>query len=230
MISLDYLQENASTLRERVRVAAEKADRDPAEITIIAVSKTFDRELMDEAYRLGFRVFGESRVQEIRQKCEVPLPPDAQLHMIGPLQSNKIRQVLPHIQVLQTLDRESLLKPLIKELARSEQILDVMIQVNVSGEQQKSGISPTELPAFVATVVAASELNPIGFMTMAPYGADAATLDQVFGGLRQLRDDMEQQHGQAMPALSMGMSDDFESAIAAGATHVRLGRSLFGER
>lgn len=230
MISLDYLQENATSLRERVRVAAERADRDPADITIVAVSKTFDRQLMDEAYRLGFRVFGESRVQEIRQKCETPLPGDADLHMIGPLQSNKIRQLLPHIQVLQTLDRESLLQALIKELAKSGSTLDVMIQVNVSGEEQKSGISPGNLSKFVAAVSAAPELRPIGFMTMAPFGADEATLTNVFGGLRQLRDDMEQHYGQAVPALSMGMSDDFEAAIGAGATHVRLGRSLFGER
>lgn len=230
MISLDYLQENATSLRERVRVAAERADRDPAEITIVAVSKTFDRQLMDEAYRLGFRAFGESRVQEIRQKCEPSLPNDADLHMIGPLQSNKIRQLLPHIQVLQTLDRESLVQALIKELARTESTLEVMIQVNVSGEEQKSGISPGNLSEFVAAVLAAPELHPIGFMTMAPLGADQAMLTNVFGGLRQLRDDMEQYFGQALPALSMGMSDDFEAAIAAGATHVRLGRSLFGER
>ena len=230
MVSLDYLQENAAALRERVRIAAERADRDPGDVTIVAVSKTFDRSLIDEAYRLGFRVFGESRVQEIRQKCETPFPDDAELHMIGPLQSNKIRQLLPYIQVLQTLDRPSLIKSLVKELAKAGTTLDVMIQVNVSGEEQKSGVSPDELSGFVEQVLGTPELRPIGFMTMAPLGANDSTLSNVFGGLRNLRDQMVQHYGIALPALSMGMSDDFEAAIAEGATHVRLGRSLFGKR
>lgn len=227
---MDYLQENASELRERVRVAMERVDRDPAEITIVAVSKTFDRELMNEVYRQGFRIFGESRVQEIREKCESPLPAGAELHMIGPLQSNKIRQLLPHIQVLQTLDRESLVKSLAKELIKTESTLDVMIQVNVSGEQQKSGLAPEDVPTFLEMVHAEPTLNPIGLMTMAPYGADESMLSRVFGGLRDLRNENQQRFGVTLPALSMGMSDDFESAIAHGATHIRLGRSLFGER
>lgn len=224
------LQKNAEGILDGVRAAAERANRDPDEITVIAVSKTFGRELMDQAYELGFRVFGESRAQEIRQKCETPLPDDAELHMIGPLQTNKIRQVLPHIDVLQTVDRVRLVNSLQKELEKQDSSLKVMMQVNVSGEEQKSGVTPEAAFELLNQIIAASRLEPVGLMTMAPYDAEEATLRNVFQGLRELRDRLEQVHSISLPALSMGMSDDYEIAIAEGATHVRIGRALFGSR
>ncbi len=227
---MSSLESNAAELRERVRIAAERADREPDDVTIVAVSKTFERSLMDEAYALGFRVFGESRVQEIRRKCEHPLPADAELHMIGPLQTNKLRQVLPYIQVLETLDRSSLVDSLARELVRNDQSLRVMIQMNISGEEQKSGLAPEQLGAFIESVREISQLELMGLMTMAPLDADDETLRAVFGGLRDLRDRTREQYGLTLPALSMGMSSDFEVAIAEGATHVRIGRSLFGDR
>lgn len=230
MTAISTMERNAIELRDRVRIAAERAHRNPDEITIVAVSKTFERARMDEAYQLGFRVFGESRVQEIRQKCEVPLPPDLELHMIGPLQTNKVRQVLPHIHVLETVDRENLVTALAHELERIGRTLRVLVQVNVSGEAQKSGLAPGQVSQFITTILNEPRLEPAGFMTMAPLGADPATLRNVFGGLRQLRDQLQQQAGVELPILSMGMSSDFEAAIAEGATHIRIGRALFGER
>lgn len=224
------LQRNAEEILERVRVVAERADRDPSQITVVAVSKTFDRELMDQAYELGFRVFGESRAQEIRQKADPPFPDGMELHMIGPLQTNKIRQILPHIDVLQTVDRPRLVNALAKELAKREATLKVMLQVNVSGEVQKSGVAPENASALLQNVLDADGLIPVGLMTMAPYDADEATIRGVFIGLRELRNQLQQVHGIELPALSMGMSDDFEIAIAEGATHIRIGRSLFGAR
>lgn len=224
------IKKNAEEILGGVRAAAARADRDPDEITVIAVSKTFERELMDQAYELGFRVFGESRAQEIRQKCEPPLPGDAELHMIGPLQTNKIRQVLPHIDVLQTVDRVRLVNALQKELEKQNASLKVMLQVNVSGEEQKSGVTPVAASELLTQITEASRLEPVGLMTMAPYDAEEATLRNVFRGLRELRDRLEQDHNISLPALSMGMSDDYEIAIAEGATHVRIGRALFGAR
>lgn len=224
------LKQNAKEILTSVRTAAERANRDPDEITVIAVSKTFGRELMDQAFDLGFRVFGESRAQEIRQKCETPLPDDAELHMIGPLQTNKIRQVLPHIDVLQTVDRVRLVKSLQKELEKQDASLKVMMQVNVSGEEQKSGVSPEDATELLTGIMAASRLEAVGLMTMAPYDADESTVRSVFCGLRELRDRLEQEHSISLPALSMGMSDDYDIAIAEGATHVRIGRALFGSR
>lgn len=223
-------QQNAEEILGRVRDAAERANRDPHEITVIAVSKTFDREMMDQAYEFGFRVFGESRVQEIRAKSEPPLPDDAELHMIGPLQTNKIRQLLPYVDVLQTVDRPSLINALAKELEQQDSTLRVMLQVNISGEEQKSGVAPQDAPDLMRQMVATQEIKPIGLMTMAPYDAENSTLRSVFSGLRDLRDQLQQDLGITLPNLSMGMSDDFELAIAEGATHVRIGRALFGSR
>lgn len=226
----DHLRQNAEDILGRVRVAAERVNRDPAEITIVAVSKTFDRSLMDEAHALGFRVFGESRVQEIREKCSTPLPADAVIHMIGPLQTNKIRQVLPFIDVLQTVDRARLADALARELELQNRTLKVMLQVNITGEAQKSGATPAETPALLEAVLQSSWIHPVGLMTMAPYDADDATLRSVFRGLRELRDQLQESHGIPLSDLSMGMSDDFEMAIAEGATHIRIGRALFGSR
>lgn len=224
------LQQNADEILNGVRTAAERADRDPDDISVIAVSKTFDRSLMDQAYELGFRIFGESRAQEIRQKCETPLPDDAELHMIGPLQTNKIRQVLPHINALHTVDRARLVNSLQKELEKQGSSLKVLMQVNVSGEEQKSGVSPENAQDLMRTIREASRLEPVGLMTMAPYDAEEPTLRSVFRGLRELRDQLEQELNIPLPALSMGMSDDYEIAIAEGATHIRIGRALFGSR
>lgn len=224
------LSKNAIRIREEVRIAAEKANRDPSEITIVAVSKTFERALMDEAYQLGFRVFGESRVQEIRQKCEQPLPEGAALNMIGPLQTNKIRQLLPYVNVLETVDRPRLIEALAKQLENLQSMLDVMMQVNISGEGQKSGVSQEGASALMKEILTVERLRPTGLMTMAPYDADESTLRRVFGGLKTLRDQLQESHGIALPALSMGMSGDFEIAIAEGSTHIRIGRGLFGRR
>lgn len=224
------LQQNAKEILAGVRAAAERAGRNPDEITVIAVSKTFERALMDEAYEFGFRVFGESRAQEIRQKCETPLPDDTELHMIGPLQTNKIRQVLPHIDVLQTVDRVRLVNSLQKELEKQEASLKVMLQVNISGEEQKSGVAPEDASDLLTAIIDASQLEPVGLMTMAPYDAEESVIRDVFRGLRELRDKLEQDHGISLPALSIGMSDDYEIAIAEGATHIRIGRALFGSR
>lgn len=226
----DHLRQNAEQILGKLKAAAERADRDPAEITVVAVSKTFDRSLMDEAHALGFRVFGESRVQEIREKCATSLLPESTIHMIGPLQTNKIRQVLPHIDVLQTVDRARLVSALARELELQDQTLKVMLQVNIAGEVQKSGTTPADAPALLDEVLQSPRIRPVGLMTMAPYGADDDILRSVFRGLRELRDKLQESHSVALPDLSMGMSDDFEMAIAEGATHIRIGRALFGSR
>lgn len=222
--------ERAAELRERVEQAAVLAGRDPASITIIAVSKTFPRELIDEAYDHGFRDFGESRVQEIRDKLATPLPVDSTLHMIGQLQTNKVRQMLRYADVLQTVDRPNLVKSLSRELPKQERELEVLIEVNIAGEEQKGGCSPEDASTLLASLKDVPLVQPCGLMTMAPYDAPAEAARHVFRGLRELRDRLQQETGLELPVLSMGMSDDFEHAISEGATHIRVGRMLFGER
>ncbi len=143
------LQARAGAVRERVRIAAGRAGRAVDDVNIVAVSKTFPREAIDAAYALGFRVFGESRVQEIRDKFATPLPPDASLHLIGQLQTNKVRQAIRHVTCVETLDRSSLVEALGKELRKTGASMSVLVQVNVSGEEQKAGVAPEDAEALV---------------------------------------------------------------------------------
>lgn len=222
--------QRAAAVREHVAGAARRADRDPADITIVAVSKTFPREAVNAAYDLGFRHFGENRVQEIRQKFETPLPEDARVHLIGPLQTNKVRQAIRVVHRIESVDRERLVDSLAEELPKQDRRMSVLVQVNVSGETQKSGCAPEDALALVRHIAAVPELTCDGLMTMAPYVDDPEAIRPVFAGLRALREDLREATGLPLPVLSMGMSGDFEVAIAEGATHIRIGRALFGDR
>lgn len=224
------LSTRAEEVRARVAAAATRAGRAPKDVTIVAVSKTFPREAVDAAYELGFRVFGESRVQEIREKFVTPLPPDATLHLIGQLQTNKVRQAIHHVHCIETVDRSSLVKALAKELPKQDRTMSVLVQVNVSGEEQKSGVAPQDAEALVRQIMAVPELTCDGLMTMAPLVDDPELARPTFRSLRELRDQLHESTGLPLPILSMGMSNDFEVAIEEGATHVRVGRSIFGHR
>ena len=228
--STGHLAQQIEAIRQRVAVAADRAERDPGEITIVAVSKTFPREAVDAAYGLGMRVFAESRVQEIRAKLNEPLPEDARLHLIGHLQTNKARQAIRHVDRIESVDRPSLIETLARELEKQETSLSVLLQVNIAGESQKSGCAPEDAADLLAQIAAHPLMRCDGLMTMAPYVADPEVVRSAFGGLRQLRDELQERFGLALPVLSMGMSNDFPIAIEEGATHIRVGRALFGER
>jgi pyridoxal phosphate enzyme (YggS family) len=224
------LEERATEIRGQVAQAALRADRNPDDITIVAISKTFPRASVDEAYALGFRHFGENRVQEIRDKFQTPLPDDADVHLIGPLQTNKVRQALGTVSRIETVDRPRLVNALAKALPSLERTCSVLVQVNIAGEEQKSGCSPEDAEAIVRQIMEVPELTCDGLMTMAPYVDDPESIRPVFTGLRELRDRLRESTGLALPVLSMGMSGDFHVAIEEGSTHVRIGRALFGER
>lgn len=228
--NLVSLSGRAEAIRSRVEDAAIRAGRAADSVTIVAVSKTFERDAVDAAHELGFRVFGESRVQEIRAKFATPLPPGASLHMIGQLQTNKVRQVVPYVACIETVDRQSLVDALAKELGTLDTTMPVLLQVNVSGEGQKSGCSPEDAETLLRAIDAVPELRCDGLMAMAPLVDDPEDARPTFRGLRELRDELQESTGLPLPVLSMGMSNDFEVAIEEGATHVRIGRLLFGER
>jgi pyridoxal phosphate enzyme (YggS family) len=227
-----------TTLQERVRAvnadiaaAAQAAGRDPDEITLIAVCKTFSREDVDAAYALGIRHFGENRVQEAREKFAEPLPGDATLHLIGHLQSNKAKQVPGLFGSVDSVDRASIVDALDKAATRHETTLDVLVQVNVAGEAQKSGCDPAEAAALLERISATGTLVPRGLMTIAPIDAEGDDLRAVFRGLRELRDSLQQRFPDLdLRELSMGMSQDYREAIAEGATQARIGRAIFGAR
>jgi pyridoxal phosphate enzyme (YggS family) len=218
-----------ASVQRQVVEAATASGRDPDEVTIIAVCKTAPREAVDAAVDLGLRHFAENRVQDALRKFETPLPPGCDLHLIGHLQTNKARPAVGLFDVIETVDRPSLIAALEKEAARIEKRLPVLVQVNIAGEEQKAGCAPQEAHDLLAALTASPWLEPQGFMTMAPLVADPEEVRPVFRGLRELRDRLQEQFADVpLPVLSMGMSNDYPVAIAEGATLVRVGRAIFG--
>jgi pyridoxal phosphate enzyme (YggS family) len=215
-------------VRRRLDEAAARADRDPADITITAVSKTVDRATMQQAYDLGLRHFGENRVQDARAKLNDPMPADSTLHLIGQLQTNKAGHAVQLFQIVESVDRPSLVIELEKQAARLETRLPVFLQVNVAGEDQKAGCALDAAPDLARQLLHSSHLRLDGLMTMAPLVDDPELVRHVFRGLRELRDRLQQELSISLPTLSMGMTNDFPVAIEEGATQIRVGRAIFG--
>ena len=208
-------------VRTRIVEAAQRARRDPSEITLLAVTKVFPAAVIREAYALGLREFGENYVREFEEKY--PAVADlagARFHFIGHLQSNKSRKAAELFQVVQTVDSAKLAQRL-NEAGRK---LDVMLEVKLSPEEAKAGADPAELAALIDAVGACPNLTLLGLMTMPPWSDDPELSRPYFRRLRELGE----QHGLAQ--LSMGMSHDLEAAIEEGSTCVRIGTALFGKR
>lgn len=226
-IAPDALATHIDEVRRRIAEAAERSDRDPQSVTLVAVSKTVDRATVDAAYALGVRHFGENRVQDSVRKYAEPLPDDAELHLIGQLQSNKARQAASLFSVIESVDRPSLIDALEREAERLSRRIPVLLQVNVAGEAQKAGCPPDDAAALAARLLASPGIELRGLMTIAPLVPDPEQVRPIFAGLRTLRDALRENTGAALSVLSMGMSDDFVVAISEGATHVRVGRAVF---
>ncbi len=222
------LAQRIEEVQRTVARAARRAGREPNDVTIIGVCKTVDRDQVDAAYALGLRHFGENRVQDAARKFASPLADDAELHMIGQLQTNKVRVAAPLFDLFQSVDRPSLIDALEREGERLARRLKVLVQVNVAGEAQKAGCGIDAAPALLARVLESPHLAISGLMTIAPLVTDPEQVRAVFHGLRKLRDELCRSHPDAtLDVLSMGMSDDYAVAIEEGATHVRIGRAIF---
>lgn len=231
----DLLQVNLTRVRTRIANAVARVGRDAADITLVAVSKTYPVEALLAAYELGVRHFGENRVEEASTK--VPAfrlsinDPAAVFHMIGHLQSRKAEDAVALFDRVHSVDSVKLAQRL-SRLAK--QPLPILLEVNVSGEASKYGFDAArrdELYRAVETISLLPNLQLDGLMTMAPVVDDPEQARPVFRALRELRDEIEARYpGVNLPQLSMGMTDDFEVAIEEGATLVRIGRAIFGER
>jgi PLP dependent protein len=227
--TLETLSERIGRMQDSVLRACDRSRRDPADLTVIAVSKTVDRATVDLAYRFGMRHFGENRVQDARKKFEPPRPEDATLHMIGHLQSNKATAATRLFDVIHSVDRPSLIEALAKSGERESLPLEVLLQVNVAREPQKAGCSPEDVQGLARIIQDSENLHLVGLMTMAPLVDDPEAVRPVFADLRCLAKRLaEQLHLDQEPWLSMGMTNDFEVAIDEGATHLRIGRAIFG--
>lgn len=197
-------------------------------VTLVAVTKYHSIEETLEAYDAGVRHFGENRVEGFLEKRQA-LPEDAEVHFIGTLQSRKVKDIAGHLNYLHSLDRESVAK---KIEQYSPHAVKCFVQVNVSGEASKHGLSPEEVPGFLETMAAYSKVQVIGLMTMAPHTEDESEISAVFGRLAALRDSLrtENHDNIQVEELSMGMSNDYGIAIRHGASYVRIGSKLMGSR
>ncbi len=227
MTHADDIARNLSRVRERVAVAAERAGRDAASITLVAVSKTHPVDVVTAARAAGQLDFGENYAQELTDKAPAA-PPDVRWHYIGRLQTNKVKFVAPVAHLVHTVDSERLARELDRRAALLGRRIAVLLQVNLAGEEQKGGVSPDELPALLDAASSCAHLDVRGLMTMPPFWP-AERVRPFFAGLRELRD-RHASSARPLAELSMGMSGDFEVAIAEGATIVRVGTAIFGVR
>ena len=222
--------ETLAEVKGRIAAACARAGRDPADVEIVAVTKTHGAEVVEEAWRAGLGIVGENKVQEAAWKK--PLSPSGpSWHLIGHLQSNKVRHALELFDFIHSVDSAKLadrINFVADEMGASPRIL---LEVNVSGEKSKSGMKPEEVAPTVAHILeSCPRVTVEGLMTMAPFSENPEDARPYFRRLRELRDGTERSLGVGLPRLSMGMSGDYEVAVEEGATWVRLGTVLFGDR
>ncbi len=215
----------------RVAAACERAGRSPAEVTIVAVSKTHPAKAVQAAAAAGARDFGENYAQELVAKWEACGElPGARWHFIGRLQRNKAKLVAGRVALVHAVDSLELAEELARRAHGAGQMQPILIAVNIAGEATKGGVAPDEAGALAAAIARLPGVRLDGLMTMPPPSDDPEASRGSFLALRALRGRLEQELGAPLPALSMGMSGDYEVAIACGATHVRIGSAIFGER
>ncbi|SFU60189.1 YggS family pyridoxal phosphate-dependent enzyme [Butyrivibrio sp. INlla21] len=225
------IKENIEYVENRIAEACKRAGRDRSEVTLIAVSKTKPVSDLREAMACGITVFGENKVQEIRDKtAEITEP--LSWHMIGHLQANKVKYLPGVACMIHSVDNKKLADEIEKQAAKHDLVMDVLVEVNMAHEDTKFGLSPDEAIDFVKEISTLPHLNIRGFMTIAPYTEDPESNRVYFKGLRELKDKVNELNipNVKMDTLSMGMTGDYEVAIEEGATFVRVGTGIFGER
>ncbi len=226
--------EKLADVRERIDRAAERVQRDPAEITLVAVSKTKPMAAIEAAYGAGQRDFGENRLEELWEKVAAAKTlglDEIRWHMIGTIQSRKTSQLIGPFTLIHSIDRDKIAQRLGRDAIAAHCVLSVLLEVNISGEASKHGFRADELLATAADLLTVPGLRIEGLMTMAPIVEDAEATRPFFRALCQLRNELRQQASSAeWPHLSMGMTNDFEVAVEEGATLVRVGSAIFGTR
>jgi PLP dependent protein len=227
----ERLAANLARVRANIAQAAQRSGRSGEEITLIAVSKTVDVEVVKIAYNLGVRDFGENRVQDALPKIGEFRPRDVRWHMLGHLQSNKANKVAGAFDMVQSVDSLQLAQTLSRHAAEHGRRLPLLLQVNIAGEKSKEGMTPAAAPQLARQIAALPALEVQGLMTIAPLVDNPEEARAVFRGLRSLLEGLRHELPDCpWRHLSMGMTDDYVVAIEEGATLVRIGRAIFGER
>jgi pyridoxal phosphate enzyme (YggS family) len=218
-------------VRDNIVRAAKKVGRDPSEVTLVAVSKTKPVCILEEAYDIGVRVFGENRVQELTEKMD-RLPEDVDWHMIGHLQKNKAKYLVGRTTLIHSVDTYELGQEISKQAVKKGVIQDVLIEVNVGEEESKFGVSVAEVEGLAVKLGKLPGIHVKGLMTVAPFVEDSEDNRQIFTELANLAVDIDGQNidNVNMNVLSMGMTGDYQVAVEEGATIVRVGTGIFGER
>ena len=226
-----YIEGNLKEVHKRIEEACARRGRSPEEITLIAVSKTKPLEDLKEAYRCGERTFGENKVQEIIAKAP-DMPEDVRFHMIGHLQRNKVRQVIPHTALIHSVDSLRLAKQIQEDAAREGRTVDILLEVNVAREESKFGFFAEEVEDAVREICQFPNVRIRGLMTIAPFVEDPEENRAIFRKLNELSVDIAGKNidNVIMGVLSMGMTGDYEVAIEEGATMIRVGTGIFGAR
>ena len=224
------IRKNYLAVCREIEKACSNSNRDPAEVSLVAVTKTFPAETVAAAIDAGIRIVGENRLQEAREKFD-QIGNRVNWHFIGHLQTNKVKTAVRIFDVIESVDSIHLAREIDKQAQLLERQVNIFIQVNTSGEVSKFGIHPDNVSETITQIIDLQHINIMGLMTIAAFLPDAEQVRPSFTLLRDLRDRINQETGlNSLPYLSMGMSNDFQTAIEEGSTHVRLGRALFGER
>lgn len=221
------IEENLKALKENIAEAAIQANRQPEDVKLIAVTKTVDEQRIREAIALGVNRIGENRVQELLQKYDAY--GTAEKHLIGQLQTNKVKKVVGRVALIHSVDRMSLAKEIDRCAAAQGIVCPVLIEVNLGNEPQKGGVSPQELFDLAGSMLEMGNLKTMGLMTVPPV-CERSEARKYFARLRRLLDDLNSALHSHMTELSMGMSADFREGILEGATYIRVGTALFGKR
>ena len=225
------LKENLEFVEARIQAACDRAGRKRDEVTLIAVSKTKPVSMLQEAYDLGVRIFGENKVQEIRDKYEA-LPKDIEWHMIGHLQTNKVKYIVDKVKLIHSVDSLKLAETIEKEAEKHNCTADILLEVNVAEEESKFGLKSEEVLPLYDEIRQYSHINVRGLMTIAPFVDNPEKNRTIFADLRKLYVDIKEKNidNDTVSILSMGMTNDYEVAIEEGATMVRIGTGIFGAR
>ncbi len=225
------ISDNLKRVNERIVTAARRAGRDPSEVTVVAVTKTFGPEVVESVVGAGVMDVGENRIQEFLEKAG-KVRMECRWHLVGHLQTNKVNKALGRFELIHSVDSLKLASRLSRAGAEAGMVSDVLLQVNTSGEDSKFGLGPGEVLETCGAIAEMDGIKVRGLMTIAPWVDDVKEVAGAFARLRRLREEIESADikGIFMEHLSMGMTDDFEVAIAEGSTMVRLGRVILGER
>ncbi len=225
------IAENLAQVQKNIEKSCGEINRDPGEVTLIAVSKTKPVEMLKEAYDAGARVFGENKVQEIVDKYD-QMPSDVKWHMIGHLQRNKVKYIVDKVAMIHSVDSFRLAETIEKEAAKKEVVVPILIEVNVAREESKFGLRPEEVLPFIEEIADFSHIRINGLMTIAPYVENAEENRRIFRELKKLSVDIAAKNinNVTMSVLSMGMTGDYMVAVQEGATMVRVGTGIFGAR